>query len=340
MPGRAGEPVAADAAAPADPLAVDGTLADGEALEPLGALRARCDALAAGLRARSADEAVAASDRAELKASIVALIRTAAARARAYAALETDAKALAALWKALPEPAPPPPRDPDPAAAATSTTPAAPADGAPARRTTRADHLGASTFGAKGWTAFAAGDYAAAEAAYAQALALAPGDYEAAALHGWALASLGRDDDALLAAQRVLAATPPAGPAALARVTLGRVCLRKGITGEGFEHLTRVTRDDADRRATLYATLHLGQAYTERGMYDDAVAFLRRALALGPNLVEAHYALGRAHWLAGAPDAADEAWRAGAASGKFSPWAARCDEIREHMQGGGDLPAA
>jgi tetratricopeptide (TPR) repeat protein len=226
------------------------------------------------------------------------------------------------------------------AAATTPAAAASTADGAPARRTTRADHLGASTFGAKGWTAFAAGDYAAAEAAYAQALALAPGDYEAAALYSWALAALGRDDDALLAAQRVLAATPPAGPAALARVTLGRVCLRKGITGEGFEHLTRVTRDDADRRATLYATLHLGQAYTERGMYDDAVAFLRRALALGPNLVEAHYALGRAHWLAGAAAAADEAWRAGAASGKFSPWAARCEEIRRHMQGGGDLPAA
>jgi tetratricopeptide (TPR) repeat protein len=331
----------ATAGAPSDPPEGDLPPADGEALEPLGALRARCDALAAGLRARSAERPVAAAERAELKASIVALIRTAAARARAYAALETDAKALAALWKALPEsgPAVPPAHGAGPAATAPAP-PGATADGEPARRTTRADHLGASTFGAKGWTAFAAGDYAAAEAAYAQALALAPGDYEAAALHGWALAASGRDDDALLAAQRVLAATPPAGPAALARVTLGRVCLRKGITGEGFEHLTRVTRDDADRRATLYATLHLGQAYTERGMYDDAVAFLRRALALGPNLVEAHYALGRAHWLAGAPDAADEAWRAGAASGKFSPWAARCEEIRQHMQGGGDLPAA
>jgi tetratricopeptide (TPR) repeat protein len=208
------------------------------------------------------------------------------------------------------------------------------------RRTTRADHLGASTYAARGWTAYALGDYAAAEAAYAEALARAPGDLEAAALYSWALAALHRDDDALRAAQRVLAAVPPPGPAALARVTLGRVCLRRGIAAEGFEHLTRAARDDADRRATLYATLHLGTAYAERGMYDDAVAFLRRAVTLGPGLVEAHYALGRAHWLAGAPDAADEAWRAGAASGKFSPWAARCEEIRQHMQGGGDLPAA
>ncbi len=302
----------------------------GDAPEPPAALRARCGRLAASLRARAAGAPVSEDERAALKGDIVALIRAAAAPARAYAALEADAKALAALWKALPAAAPPP------AAAA----PPAPNDGAPpARRTTRADHLGAATYAAKGWSAYAAGDFAAAEAAYARALALAPGDAEAAALQGWALAALGRDDDALLAAQQVLTAAPPPGAAALARVTLGRVCLRKGITGEGLEHLARAARDDADRRATLYATFHLGVAYAERGMYDDAVAFLRRAVALGPNLVEAQYALGRAHWRAGARDAADEAWRAGAASGKFSPWAARCDEIRQLMLRGGERPA-
>jgi tetratricopeptide (TPR) repeat protein len=310
----------APTAAPADP----------EALEPLAALRARCDALADGLRARAGGAPVDEAERQALKNSIVALIRLAAARARAYAELEADAKALAALWKALPAGA---------AAAPAPAAGAAPTAAGP-RRTTRADHLGASTYGAKGWSAYAAGDFAAAEAAYAHALALAPGDAEAAALRGWALAALGRDDDALLAAQRVLtAAAPPAAAAALARVTLGRVCLSKGITGEGLEHLARVARDDADRRATLYATFHLGAAYAERGMYDDAVAFLRRAVALGPNLVEAHYALGRAHWLAGDEGAAYEAWRAGAASGKFSPWAARCEEVADHMRRGGALPA-
>jgi len=303
----------------------------------LDALRARHAALAAGLRARVAGAPVGAAERAALKADIVALIREAGVQARAYAALETDARALAALWKALPAVDPPGASGPN-TAASSAPAPHGRDGGRAARRTTRADHLGASTYGAKGWSAYAAGDFAAAESAYAHALSLAPHDPEASALHGWALAALGRDDDALLAAQHVLTGAPPAGAAALARVTLGRVCLRKGITGEGLEHLTRVIRDDADRRATLYATLHLGMAYTERGMYDDAVAFLRRALALGPNLVEAYYALGRAHWLAGARDAAHEAWRAGAASGKFSPWAARCDEIRRQVEQGGELP--
>jgi tetratricopeptide (TPR) repeat protein len=288
------------------------------------------------LRARASGAPLSATERDALKTEIVVLIRQAGDEARAAAALEADARALAALWKALPATGEAALAPSELAPAAGIASPATPGP----RRTTRADHLGASTFAARGWTAYAAGDYAAAEAAYAQATALAPDDAESAALHGWALAALGRDDDALLAAHRVLTASPaaPAGAAALARVALGRVCLRKGITGEALEHLTRAVRDDADRRATLYATLHLGVAYGQRGMHEDAVAFLNRALALGPNLVEAHYALGRAHWLAGAPGAAHEAWRAGAAAGKFSPWAARCEEIRLHMTGGGALP--
>jgi tetratricopeptide (TPR) repeat protein len=296
------------------------------------ALRARCDALAAALRARAGGAPADDAERAALRAEIAGVIRAASAAARDAAVLETDARALAALWKALP--AAPTPPDP-PAGTAGTVTPTGP-------RTSRADHLGASTYAARGWTAFGSGDYAAAELAYARAVALSPDDPEVAALHGWALAALGRDDDALLAAHRVLTASPPAPPAAaaLARVALGRVCLRKGITGEALEHLARAARDDADRRATLYATLHLGVAYGQRGMHEDAVAFLRRALTLGPNLVEAHYALGRAHWQAGAPEAAHEAWRAGAAAGKFSPWAARCEELRLHMAAGGALPAA
>lgn len=289
------------------------------------ALADECAALAMALRAGAAGAPPGEAERARLKAEIVALIRAAAARARAYAALEQDAKALAALWKALPE-APPPP-------------PAAPAPDAAGRRTTRADHLGASTYAAKGWSAYAVGDYAAAEAAYAQALALAPDDAESAALHAWALAALGRDDEARLAADGVLAAAPPDAAAALARVALGRVGLRQGSTDDALAQLTRAAGDDADRRATLYATFHLGVAHAHGGRYDDAVALLRRALALGPNLVEAHYEIGRAHWQAGAPAEAREAWRAGAATGKFSPWAARCEAIRLHTEAGGALPA-
>jgi tetratricopeptide (TPR) repeat protein len=283
------------------------------------ALAGECAALAAALRAAAVGAAPGDAERARLKAEIVAVIRAAAARARAFAALEEDAKALAALWKALP---PPPPQPPD-----------------AARRTTRSDHLGASTFRAKGWSAFAVGDHAGAEAAYAQALALAPDDAEAGALHAWTLSALGRDEDAVRAAEGVLAAAPPDAAAALARVALGRVCLRRNSHDEAVEHLSRVARDDADRRATLYATFHLGVAAGERGMHDDAVALLGRALALGPNLVEAHYELGRAHWRAGNTAAAYAAWRAGAAAGKFSPWAARCEGIRLRMEQGGELPA-
>jgi tetratricopeptide (TPR) repeat protein len=322
--------------APDDSLSGAAPAADAELIETEGVLRSRCDALAADLRTRAAGAPLSAEERDALKASIVALIRTATARARGYAALVDDAKALAALWKALPTP---PAADAFAAAGTGSPNAAFPHDDAASpRRTTRADHLGASTYAAKGWTAYALGDFAAAEAAYADALALAPGDLDAAALHAWTLCALGRDDDALDAASRVLAAAPPAPAAALARVTLGRVCLRRGEDDDGFEHLTRVAHDDADRRATLYATFYLGVAHAEHRRFDDAVSFLRRALSLGPNLVEAYYALGRVHWLAGAHGDALEAWRLGAASGKFSAWGARCDDIRQHMLSGGELP--
>ena len=60
-------------------------------------------------------------------------------------------------------------------------------------------------------------------------------------------------------------------------------------------------------------------------MGDEAIAYFRRALTLGPNMVEARYELGRVYWRTGARDAAHAEWRTGAA-GAFSSWAERCAE--------------
>jgi hypothetical protein len=82
--------------------AADPDPADDEALAPAGALRARCEALAACLRARAAAGPVPDGERARLRADITALIRLAVARAREYAALEDEAKALAGALEAAP----------------------------------------------------------------------------------------------------------------------------------------------------------------------------------------------------------------------------------------------
>lgn len=302
------------------------TAVPAELEDALATARRRCEALGEVLRAR-AGGAVTADERAELRGKIAALIRVADAQAQGWRAVAESARALPELWKQLTEtPAPdaPPARPPASGASRDATRPAS----------ARSDYLGASTYSAKGWSAYAASDYEGAEAAFARALELAPEDAEAAALLGWARAALGRDDEALLAAQHVLVTRPRGAAASLARVAVGRVCLAKGIAGEAVEHFARVARDGDDRRATLYATLGLGVAYRTRGLYDDAVAFLRRALALGPNLVEARYELGEAHWAAGAPDAAREAWQAGAAAGAFSPWGRRCAARLAEVDGG------
>ena len=86
---------------------------------------------------------------------------------------------------------------------------------------------------------------------------------------------------------------------ALARINVGYICLKKRIFGEAIEHLSKAIRLDNDRKATLYAHYYLGLVYLEREMYEDAQTFFRKTLALGPNLIEAYFELGRALWFAG-----------------------------------------
>ncbi len=223
--------------------------------------------------------------------------------------------------------------DPPPAARVAS---GAPTPAHPARAVTvRADHLGASTFIEKGWNQIAAGDHVAAEASLRRALALAPDEPATETLLGWALMAQERHDEALHLFQRVLQSDPEN---ALARVNIGYICLKKGIWGESIEHLTTAIRLDNDRKATLYAHFYLGLVYFDREMYDDAQGFFRQSLALGPNLIEAYYELGRAHWFAEDADQARAAWQSGFAANKFNAWGKRCGEMLEHVRNGGSPP--
>ncbi len=201
----------------------------------------------------------------------------------------------------------------------------------------RQDRLGASTFMEKGWSLIASGDPERAIAALQEARRLAPDDVDAAALLGWAETLTGRHDDALQTLTGVLARDPAH---AMARVNLGYICLRRGVFGEAIEHLTRVIHEQRDRKAVLYAHHYLGLVYLERGMADDAAGFLREAVALGPNLIEARYDLGRALALAGRPAEALAVWREGAAVGAYSPWALRCVEAVARVEAGEEPPSS
>lgn len=204
-----------------------------------------------------------------------------------------------------------------------------------ARPVLQADHLGASTFIEKGWSLISLGDFAGAIQSLDKALALSPEDVQALSLLGWAQMLSEEYDEALGTFSKVLMREPAN---ALARVNVGYICLKKQIFGEAIEHLSRAIRLDNDRKATLYANYYLGLVYQDREMYEDAEAFFRKALALGPNLIEAYFELGRSLWLVGRKDDARQVWTDGHKANKFNPWGKRCRELLDHVTAGGDIP--
>jgi len=270
-----------------------------------------------------------------LKGEIIALYRAVERDLAELALLKDEVKGLVQQWKALDEGmgASPPPSAP--AAASVPEAPAPPSSPDAPEAPTRADHLNASTYLEKGWSLMSLGDHAGAEAALTRALELAPGDPHGESLLGWAQMLQDKHDDALLNFQKVLMRQPQNS---LARINVGYICLKKKIFGEAIEHLSKAIRLDNDRKATLYAHYYLGLLYLEREMYEDAQNFLRKAIALGPNLIEAHYELGRAIYFAGDRDGALDAWRAGARANKFSPWGKRCAELSRQVEAGGEPP--
>ncbi len=283
-------------------------------------LQTRFDAIHDALAAQPAPE-----ERERLKQQIIALFRDADAAATSALAFKTRVKELVERWKQL---------DGSTATAAV-TAPVVAAAPAGFSGSGRVDHLGASTFVEKGWSKLSLGDPVGAEVALRRALELAPGSNEAETLLGWAQMMQQQYDAGLETFQRVLARDPEH---ALAHTNVGYICLRQGLYGEAIEHLSRVIRLDRDRKATLYAHLYLGMVYREREMYDDAEAFFRTALELGPNLLQSWYERGRAHWFAGRPDDAIRSWRSGAEANKFNPWGKRCAELLVQVEQGGAPP--
>ncbi len=199
----------------------------------------------------------------------------------------------------------------------------------------RADHLGASTYIDKGWNLIALGDHEGAIQALTKALSLSPEDSQARSLLGWAQMLSETYDDALATFSKVLSKEPANS---LARINVGYVCLKKGIFGEAIEHLSKAIRLDNDRKATLYAHYYLGLVYLDREMYEDAVTFFRKTIDLGPNLIEAHYELGRALWFSDDQEAAVAAWETGVATNRFNPWGKRCQDMLDLVRAGGDVP--
>ena len=278
------------------------------------------------------------ADRDAVKAEIASLYKGVEQQITELSAVKDDVRRLIERWKstAANGAATPTPASPAPAAAPAAAPTNAP-QFAGEKPVMHADHLGASTFIEKGWSRISLGDYVGAEAALNKALSLSPNDPQSESLLGWAQMYQEKYDDALLNFQKVLMRQPAN---ALARINVGFICLKKGIFGEAIEHLSKAIRLDNDRKASLYAHFYLGLVYLEREMYEDAQSFFRKTITLGPNLTEAHYELGRAHWFNGERNEALQAWRDGFAANKFSPWGKKCAETLAIVEAGGAPPRA
>jgi tetratricopeptide (TPR) repeat protein len=259
-------------------------------------------------------ETAGAADRERLRGDIVALFRETETALEELAAFKERIRGLVERYKSLP----PPP---------------APAQ----QQTIVSDHIGSSTYIERGWTAIAGGDAKRAVKELERALELAPNDPHAESLLGWAQMLREQYDDALMTYYKVLMKDPN-NP--LARVNLGYICLKKGIFGEAIEHLSKAIRQDADRKASLYAHFYMGLVYLEREMYDDARGFFRQALELGPNMLEAWWEIGRAYYLEGNKPAAADAWRTGHQANRFNLWGERCGKALARLESGQPVEAA
>jgi tetratricopeptide (TPR) repeat protein len=281
---------------------------------PVAGLRAEYDRIA-----RKLDHMGNSAEREATKREIIAFFKRVDAQITELTALKEDIRQLVDRYKQI---------------AATTAEAAAP-EFTGARPVVHADHLGASTYIEKGWSLISLGDHGGAIQALQKALQLAPGDTQAESLLGWAQMLHEDYDDALQTFSKVLMKEPANS---LARINVGYICLKKRIFGEAIEHLSKAIRLDNDKKATLYAHFYLGLVYLQREMYEDAQTFFQKTLQLGPNLIEAYYELGRAHWFAGDEDKAKETWETGFKANKFNPWGKKCQETLERAAHG-EAPA-
>lgn len=205
--------------------------------------------------------------------------------------------------------------------------------GAPVASTRRIDHLGASTFIEKGWARLAQGDAEGALPPLSRALELTPDDRQLQTMQAWALLLGANETSALHVLHGVLVRDRRH---ALARAVVGLAALRADRLDDAIEHLLEAASQTGDPKAALYATYWLGVVYLRKRMPTEAVAQLTRALELGPNLLEAGWALGHAHWLAEDRTAALDTWRRAAVSNRFSPWAGRCAAAARRAEQGED----
>ena len=141
----------------------------------------------------------------------------------------------------------------------------------------------------------------------------------------------GRFDEALEILDHVLCED---ASNALARASLGYVCMRKGLLREAHEHMSKAAEQMRDPKGAIYGCFYLGLLYGRQRDVSEAERYFERTLSLAPNFVEAYYEMGRTFWWSGEIAEAERVWKAGNTANRFSEWGKRCAEaIRVTREG-------
>jgi TolB-like protein/Flp pilus assembly protein TadD len=132
-------------------------------------------------------------------------------------------------------------------------------------------------------------DWAGAEQAYQRAIELNPNFATARHWHGFYLGMLGRVDEALAEVRRAQELNPLS---LIIRTHLGLMLYRGRRYDEAIEQFRQTLEMEAD-----FAAAHdfLAWAYEQKGMYEEAVTHLQRALIVSPGSPDKVGALGHAH---------------------------------------------
>jgi len=132
-------------------------------------------------------------------------------------------------------------------------------------------------------------DWAGAEPIYQRAIELNPNFATARHWHGFYLGMLGRVDEALTEMRRAQELNPLS---LIIRTHLGLMLYRGRRYDEAIEQLRQTLEMEADFAAAHY---FLAWAYEQKGMYEETITHLQKALAVSPGSPDRVGALGHAH---------------------------------------------
>lgn len=142
-------------------------------------------------------------------------------------------------------------------------------------------------------------DFAGAEKEYKRAIELNPSSIEAHHAYAHLLLAIGRPDEALSESKRLLEIYP-------LDLTMNAHLAWQYLGTRQYDQAIEKCLGTLEVGDNYYAHYYLGQAYEQKGRYDEGIAELKKAIAMSKASTEATAALGHAYAISGRNDEAQK----------------------------------